>query len=75
MPQLAGNKSRWVARVNLAGPRLQDQDIFIGASKTENETKAGHKGVLRFLQRGHPLGRLGAGAQDQRESNSSAPEA
>jgi hypothetical protein len=35
MPQLAGNKSRWVARVNLAGLRLQDQNIFIGAFKTK----------------------------------------
>jgi len=49
MPHLIGNKSRWVARVDLAGLRLQDQDILIGAFKTENETKRGHKGVLRFL--------------------------
>ena len=34
MPQLIENKSRWVARVNLAGLPLHDQYMFVGAFKT-----------------------------------------
>jgi len=41
MPQLIGNKSRWVARVNLAGPRLQDQGIFIGGIQDGKRKETG----------------------------------